>query len=314
MVILGIETSHDDSSVALLKNGKVIKMATFSQINIHAKYGGTIPEIASREHVNNVAIILEEFKSLPEFLEIDYVAYTKEPGLIGALHIGYLFASAISMAINKPLIPINHLYGHIFSVAIDNEITYPALALLVSGGHSQLIFIKNPLNFEIIGQTLDDAVGEVYDKVARKLDLGFPGGPAIDQLAQNLKIVSNVRFSIPKTQNLLDMSFSGIKTQVINLINHSQQKQQLINSAEIAHSFQTTIVEYLRQKLNLAIKVYQPKTIILAGGVSANKAIREMFLQQHPNALIPIMQYTTDNGAMIAKAAEVILNYEQKQK
>ncbi|UVD81728.1 tRNA (adenosine(37)-N6)-threonylcarbamoyltransferase complex transferase subunit TsaD [Mycoplasma iguanae] len=310
MTILGIETSHDDTSVALLKNGEVLKMFIFSQIDIHAKYGGTIPEIASREHVNNVALVLEEFKKEFNLNEIDFIAYTAEPGLLGALHIGYLFASAISLALDKPLKPINHLVGHIFSTAIEKEITYPALALIVSGGHTQINYLSSPIQISLIGETLDDAVGEVYDKVARKLDLGFPGGPAIDQLVQNSKSECKKLYSIPKTENKFSFSLSGIKTQVINEVNKFIQKNEIIPAEQIAVCFQKTIVEYLKQKIESALKDFPVKSLLLAGGVSANSDIRTMILSLHKNAIIPNLKYATDNGAMIAKAAEILEDFK----
>lgn len=313
MIILGIETSHDDTSIAILENNKIVKMITFSQIKIHQKYGGTIPEIASREHVNNVALVLEEIKKDYDLNLIDYIAYTNEPGLIGALYIGFLFASAISIALNKPLIPVNHIKGHLFSVAINQKITYPAMALIVSGGHSQLMYAKSYNDIVIVGKTQDDALGEVYDKVARKLNLGFPGGPIIDKLAQDLKNKNDLLFSIPKTENELDFSFSGIKTQVINYINSLEQKNYQIDQGKIAYSFQQTILKYLKTKLNIAKQNFEIKTLILAGGVSANKEIRELILNMHTNSLIPELKYATDNGAMIAKAAQIYLETKHEK-
>ncbi|UWD33882.1 tRNA (adenosine(37)-N6)-threonylcarbamoyltransferase complex transferase subunit TsaD [Mesomycoplasma molare] len=311
MVILGIETSHDDSSLAILKEGKIIKNIIFSQINIHAKYGGTIPEIASREHVNNIALILEEIKKEIDLSEIDMIAYTKEPGLIGSLQIGFLFANALSTILNKPLIPVNHLNGHFFSGAIDQEISYPSLGLLVSGGHTQILYANSPFDIKVIGETLDDAVGEAYDKVARKLHLSFPGGPIIDKIYfDNLKNNINadeIKISIPKTEGKYDFSLSGIKTQVINLINTYENKKQKVPTEKIAIKFQEIVIKYLIEKFKLAIEEFNPNSIVLAGGVSANKYLREKFKLIHKNAIIPKMEYCTDNGAMIAKASEIML-------
>ncbi|WGI36552.1 tRNA (adenosine(37)-N6)-threonylcarbamoyltransferase complex transferase subunit TsaD [Mesomycoplasma lagogenitalium] len=308
MTILAIETSHDDSSIAILENNKILKNIIFSQIDIHAKYGGTIPEIASREHVNNIALILQEIKKVIKLDKIDYIAYTKEPGLIGALQVGYLFASAISLAINKPLIAINHLDGHFFSGAIDNEILYPALGLLVSGGHTQILYAENENNIKIIGETLDDAVGEAYDKVARKLNLGFPGGPLIDKEYWNYSGKrTSIKLTKPKTEEIYDFSLSGIKTQVINIINNFENRKLNVPVSEIAYEFQKTVVEYLIEKFSLAIKHYQVNSIVLAGGVSANKLLRQEFLKLHKNVITPDLKYCTDNAAMIAKAAQIYL-------
>ncbi|MGZ9414358.1 tRNA (adenosine(37)-N6)-threonylcarbamoyltransferase complex transferase subunit TsaD [Mycoplasma sp. 1012] len=312
MTILGIETSHDDTSVAILKNGKILSNITFSQIKIHAKYGGTIPEIASREHVNNIAIILEEIKKIIDLNKIDYIAFTKEPGLIGSLQIGKLFAEAISLILNKPLFPINHLNGHFFSGAIDNEIIYPAISLLVSGGHTQILYAKNPKQIEIIGETLDDAVGEAYDKIARKLNLSFPGGPIIDKIyfdniGKQSQFVNNIKISKPKTEGKYDFSLSGIKTQVINIINNFENRRLSVPVEEIAYSFQKTIVDYLIEKIKMAIEEFQPNSIVLAGGVSANKHLRNEFVKLHSNSIIPKLEYCTDNAAMICKAAEILI-------
>ncbi|MBN3534502.1 tRNA (adenosine(37)-N6)-threonylcarbamoyltransferase complex transferase subunit TsaD [Mycoplasma procyoni] len=314
MVILGIETSHDDSAVAILENGKIIKNIIFSQIEIHAKYGGTIPEIASREHVNNVAVILEEIKSFYDLKKIDYVAYTQKPGLIGALQIGYLFANAIAISLSVPLVPVNHLDGHFFSGAIDNEIKFPALGLLVSGGHSQIIYAKDSANLEIIGETLDDAVGEAYDKVARRLGLGFPGGPIIDKIYwENTELSHFLSLTKPKTENEYDFSLSGLKTQVINIINGYENRKEVVPVKEIAASFQRFVVEYVLEKFSKAIKEYNVESIVLAGGVSANKLLRQEFQKLHSNVIIPKFEYCTDNGAMIAKAAEIYLKNSKEK-
>lgn len=301
MRIIGIETSHDDTSIAIIEDHKVLAMHTFSQIDIHKQFGGTVPEIASREHANNINIVWDLVKKDVDLNTIDYVAYTKEPGLIGSLQIGYLFAQALALSLNKPLIPINHIEGHFFSNVFSKPITYPAMALIVSGGHSQLMYATDPLNIKVIGETLDDAVGEVYDKVARKMGLGFPGGPIIDKLSQQYQ-GPLIEFSIPKTHHDLDFSFSGLKTQVVNYINNYQNRNEEVPTAQIAASFQKTILKYLEEKISLALNKFKTKTLCLAGGVSANKEIRELVLKMHENAIVPPMAYTTDNGAMIAVA------------
>ncbi len=308
MRILGIETSHDDTSIAIIDNGKVEAMVTYSQIEQHAPYGGVVPEIASREHATNVALVLEAIKEKTSIDNIDLVAYTKEPGLIGALHMGSLLAHGIAFSLDVPIKPINHLIGHIFSSAINNEIIYPAIALVVSGGHSQIMLANSPTDISVVGQTQDDAVGETFDKVARKLNLGYPGGPKIDALAKGYTPVLD--FPIPMNNKTLDLSFSGLKSYVINFIHNKEQKGESIDAQEIAAAFQHAAVTSLIQKTKLAIKKYKPAQIILAGGVSANSKVREEFLKLHDNAIIPNLKYATDNGAMIAKAAEIL--YEKK--
>lgn len=303
MKILGIESSHDDTSIAIIENKKVLINLKISQINIHKQYGGTIPEIASREHFNNFMILLEELKSKADLNEIDYVAYTETPGLIGALQMGKLFSHAISKSLNKPLIPINHLDGHIFSVLLNKEdkIKYPAIALVISGGHTNLYYLENDKDKQLIGNTLDDAAGEVFDKVAWSLFKEFPGGKLIDDIfSQNQNTdFSKYKFSNPKLTNKFDFSFSGYKTQVINLVKNTES----IDKNLIATSFQKHIIDFIITKVQLAINEYKPNSVILSGGVSANKYLRKQFYKLHENVLMPLFEYSTDNGAMIAIAA-----------
>lgn len=302
MLILGIETSHDDTSLALLEDGKVLDMWTISQIDIFKEFGGTIPELASREHVKNISIIQKIIQKKYDLTKISYIAYTKEPGLIGSLQIGFLFANALSISLNKPLIPINHLNGHFLSATITHKITFPALCLLVSGGHTQLIYSKDIDDISIIGETLDDAVGEAFDKISSKLGLGFPGGPIIDKLFNEYN-GEFIKLTKPKTENELDFSFSGLKTQVLNIVNQAQMKNEKINKVQIATSFQRTAVDYLIYKTKLALDKYNVKTLVLGGGVSANKLLRSEFIKLHKNTIIPDLKYSTDNGAMIAQSA-----------
>ena len=302
MVILAIESSHDDTSLALMKDGKPIWMETITQIEVHKKYGGTVPEIASRLHVKNIGILIEKLKRQIDLKQIDQVAYTKEPGLIGSLHVGYVVANTISRMLNKPILPLNHSEGHFFSAFInEEEIKFPIVGLIVSGGHSQLIYYKNFYNSKVVGETLDDAVGEVYDKIARKLSLDFPGGPIIDKIWQENKSIYKTIYTLPKTKNFLDFSFSGLKTHVINLINNDMNRKIQINVNKYATEFQNTVIEYLRQHMDLAIKNFHPKCVVLAGGVSANSGIRQMF--ESLNIYIPRLEYTTDNAMMIAELA-----------
>ncbi|WP_027332923.1 tRNA (adenosine(37)-N6)-threonylcarbamoyltransferase complex transferase subunit TsaD [Mycoplasmopsis gallinarum] len=310
MKILGIETSHDDTSIAVLENNQVLFMKTISQIDLFKIFGGTIPELSSREHVKNINLIQLDLMSEIDLSTIDYIAYTEKPGLIGTLQIGYLFANALSIVLDKPLIPINHLEGHFYSAAIESEIKYPALSLLVSGGHTQLMYVKNPFDIEIIGQTLDDAVGEAFDKVSTRLNLGFPGGPIIDKLKQNYN-GDYYKLTIPHTENELDFSFSGLKSQVINLYRNSIDRKDKLDEIKLACSFQELAVNYLIDKVKLAIQKYDFETLVLAGGVSANSQLRSEFLKLSPKALIPNLKYATDNGAMIAMCAYAQITYKK---
>ncbi|MEA4115706.1 tRNA (adenosine(37)-N6)-threonylcarbamoyltransferase complex transferase subunit TsaD [Mycoplasma sp. 744] len=302
MRILGIETSHDDTSIAILDDNKVIELITISQVDLFKTFGGTIPELSSREHVKNINLIQSILQNKIDLRTIDYIAYTEKPGLIGTLQIGFLFANALSLTLNKPLIPINHLEGHFYSNAIESQINYPSLCLLVSGGHTQLLYIESAHKFMIIGETLDDAVGETFDKVATKLNLGFPGGPIIDKLSQNYT-GDYIKLTIPKTENDFDFSFSGLKSQVINLYQNSIDRKEKLDETKLAVSFQKTAVNYLISKVKLAMQKYSFESLVLAGGVSANSLLRSEFLKLSSKSVIPNLKYATDNAAMIACCA-----------
>lgn len=307
MKVIGIESSHDDTSIALVDNHFVVFNYKISQTEIHKQFGGTVPEIASREHYNNFFVLLEKILQNHDLLDVDFIAYTEKPGLIGALQMGKLFAHSLSIALNKPLIPTNHLEGHIFSVLLSNnkkekkEIVYPSIALVISGGHTNLYYLENKNSLKLIGQTLDDACGEVFDKVARTLNLGFPGGPIIDDIfyKNKDKDFSKFKLNTPKLDNEFDFSFSGFKTQIINYV----KKCGLDEKELIASSFEKTAIDFVILKIKNAINTFSPKTLILSGGVSANKYLRNEFLKLHPNTKIPLIEYTTDNGAMIASCA-----------
>ncbi|AGR40786.1 tRNA (adenosine(37)-N6)-threonylcarbamoyltransferase complex transferase subunit TsaD [Spiroplasma taiwanense] len=307
MKILAIESSCDEFSVSIMINGKIFSNIISSQIDDHAKYGGVIPELASRLHVKNFHWVLS--KALKEsdvkLEEIDQIAYTSNPGLIGSLIIGKLVAQTIASYLNKPIMDLNHIQGHIYAANIDEKFDYPVLALVVSGGHTQIQYIKEPLNFEIIGTTQDDAVGECYDKVARVLGLEYPGGPKIDELAQ-IGNSSKYTLPIPKQDGSLDFSFSGLKTASLNLINKLKLNNQEININDFCASFQKTAIASLINKLEKAIIKYNPKTLTVVGGVSANKSLRIDFFsigkKYNINKLIlPNLSYCTDNAAMIAE-------------
>ena len=302
IITLGIESRCDETSVAVVKNGReVLSNVINSQIKIHEKYGGVVPEIASRNHIEAISEVtkqaLEEAKIT--FEDIDIIACTCGPGLVGALLIGVSYAKALSYALNKPLIGTNHIEGHIAANYITHKnLTPPFLCLIVSGGHTHLVHIKNYNEFEILGKTRDDAIGEAFDKVARVIGLGYPGGPKVDKLAK--EGVANIELPKPHMEGL-DFSFSGIKTAIINL----HHKNPDINKANLCASFEKDVTEILLENTIEAAKKLNINKIALAGGVSANSYIRQEFLKLQAKGYeiyYPEMILCTDNAAMIASA------------
>lgn len=302
IITLGIESSCDETSVAVVKNGReVLSNVINSQIKIHEKYGGVVPEIASRNHIEAISGVtkqaLEEAKTT--FEDIDIIACTCGPGLVGALLVGVSYAKALSYALNKPLIGTNHIEGHIAANYITHKnLTPPFLCLIVSGGHTHLVHIKNYNEFEILGKTRDDAIGEAFDKVARVIGLGYPGGPKVDKLAK--EGVANIELPKPHMEGL-DFSFSGIKTAIINL----HHKNPDINKANLCASFEKDVTEILLENTIEAAKKLNINKIALAGGVSANSYIRQEFLKLQAKGYeiyYPEMILCTDNAAMIASA------------
>ncbi|MCI8345596.1 MAG: tRNA (adenosine(37)-N6)-threonylcarbamoyltransferase complex transferase subunit TsaD [Clostridia bacterium] len=303
ILILGIESSCDETAAAVVKNGReVLSNVISSQIEIHEKFGGVVPEIASRNHVEAISNVVK--KALKDanvkLEEIDGIACTYGPGLVGALLVGVSYAKALSYASNKPLIGTNHIEGHIAANYITHkELKPPFLAFVISGGHTHLVHIKNYKQFEIIGKTRDDAIGEAFDKVARVIGLGYPGGPKIDKLAKE----GQANIQLPKTHfENLDFSFSGIKTAVINL-NH---KTPNINKADLSASFEKAVTDVLIDNSVKACEKLKLNTIALAGGVSANSYIRARFLELQETKNIKVYYpepvLCTDNAAMIASA------------
>ena len=303
IIILGIESSCDETSVAIVKNGReVLSNVINTQISIHELYGGVVPEIASRNHVENISPVMKEAlkEANIKIDDVDGIACTYGPGLVGALLVGVSYAKALSYAANKPLIGVNHIQGHIAA----NYITYkdlkpPFLTLLISGGNTQLVLVKDYTKFEILGKTRDDAVGEAFDKIARVIGLGYPGGPKMDKLAQ--EGIPNI--VLPKVHiDGLDFSFSGLKTAIINL----HQKTPDINKANLAASFEKDVAEILLDNTRKAVKESNINKIALAGGVSANSYIRKAFkeLEEKENIKVyyPELKLCTDNAAMIASA------------
>lgn len=311
-LLLAIESSCDEMAMAVLKDQReFLSSVVASQIDIHAMYGGVVPEIASRKHVECVSLVLKETLSKANVTmeDIDAICVTKGPGLVGSLHIGLQVAKTLALAFDKPLIGVHHIAGHIYANLLEEDILYPALCLVVSGGHTELVLMKKPYSFEVIGETLDDAVGEAYDKVGRVLNLPYPGGPVIDKYAH----LGNPTYQLPKPLNdgSYHFSFSGLKSAVINLAHNQKQKGLEINHYDLAASFQNVVVDVLVEKTMRAAKEYNVKQIMLAGGVSANKGLREK-MQTEITKLkgvklsLPPMKCCTDNAMMIALAGKVM--------
>lgn len=305
--ILAIESSCDETSMSIIKNGQEeIATVVLSQMDIHALYGGVVPEIASRKHVENITIVLEETlnKAQMTIEQMDAIAITYGPGLIGSLMIGVETAKILAYIYKKPLIPVHHIAGHIYANNLTERLEFPLLALVVSGGHTELIYMEEDYSFKKIGGTLDDAVGEAYDKVARVIGLPYPGGPAIDKLAHQGK--DTYTLPLPKDDQSYDFSFSGIKSAVINLAHNETQRGNLIRQSDLATSFQNRVVEILTKKTMKALKEYKVSRLIVAGGVSANQGIRESLSkackQENIHLTFPKLQYCTDNAAMIGAA------------
>lgn len=302
ILTLGIESSCDETSVAVVRNGReVLSNVINTQIAIHTQFGGVVPEIASRKHIENISSVTEEALKQAEvtFDDIDAIACTYGPGLVGALLVGVSYAKALSYATGKPLVGTNHIEGHIAANYITNtKLEPPFLCLIISGGHTHLVHIKDYKKFEILGKTRDDAIGEAFDKVARVIGLGYPGGPKVDNLAKE----GTPNIQLPKTHfDNLDFSFSGIKTAVINL----HHKTPDINKADLCASFEKTVTEELVDNTLKAAKTLGINKIALAGGVSANSYIRNSFENLKEKGFeiyYPEMKLCTDNAAMIASA------------
>lgn len=312
-MIMGIETSCDETAVAIIKNGREIAAnVVASQIESHKRFGGVVPEIASRHHVEQMTIVIEEAlkQANVTFSEIDAIAVTEGPGLVGALLIGVNAAKALAFAQNKPLVPVHHIAGHIYANRLVTELKFPLLALVVSGGHTELVYMKEHGHFEVIGETRDDAAGEAYDKVARTLNMPYPGGPHIDRLAQ----VGNPTINLPRAwleEGSYDFSFSGLKSAVINTVHNAEQRGETIAPEDLAASFQASVIEVLVKKTEKAVSEYGVEQVLVAGGVAANKGLRnalEKVFSENPavELVIPPLSLCTDNAAMIAAAGSVM--------
>ena len=331
MRILGIESSCDETAAAVVEDGrKVLSNVISSQISIHTEYGGVVPEIASRKHIENINPVIKqaiaearltqgEVRTTPsdalmrsivkergvssDFDDIDAIAVTYGPGLVGALLVGVAEAKALAYALNKPLIAVNHIKGHIAANYLEHpDLEPPYLCLVVSGGHTNLVAIKSYTDYEIIGTTRDDAAGEAFDKVARSVGLGYPGGPKIDKEAKNGN-PDAIKFPQAKVDGAkYDFSFSGIKSAVLNYQNHAEMMGETINRADLVASFQKAVVDVLVSHTVMAMEEFGYDTVALAGGVASNSALREAMKQAVSNVIYPSPIYCTDNAAMIASA------------
>ncbi len=303
-LIFGIESSCDETSIAIVENGKkIIAEETASQVSTHALYGGVVPEIASRHHLENISVLVQMVmeKSKIDPREISAIAVTYGPGLAGPLLVGVSYAKALSYAWKVPLIGVNHMLGHLNAVFLfDDSIELPCLVLMVSGAHTEILYMKSMFSYEILGKSIDDAAGEAFDKVARMIGLPYPGGPQIERAARSGKSIYN--FPKPRTKRKYDFSFSGLKTHVRYFLRDNKE----IKIEDVAASFQETVTSLLIEKVVKAAKEYGISHVVLAGGVSANSLLRKKAKEAEENERLffhfPPLEYCTDNAAMIAAA------------
>ncbi len=306
--IMGIETSCDETSISIVKNGnEEIATTVLTQMDTHALYGGVVPEIASRMHTENITMVLEDVLSKTDITmeRIDAIAVTYAPGLLGSLLVGVEFAKVLSLVYQKPLIATHHIAGHIYANNLVKKLEFPLLAVVVSGGHTELVLMKGDYQFKVLGTTVDDAIGECFDKVARVLGLPYPGGPNVEKLA----LMGKPTYQLPKPMDNdeLNFSFSGLKSAVINLNHNEFQKGIEVRKEDLACSFQHVSFDQIIRKTKMAIERYDIKRVIVAGGVSASKFLRaemeKLCDDMSVDLTIPPMKYCTDNATMIAAAA-----------
>lgn len=307
--IMAIETSCDETSVAIVENGKIIRAnVVSSQIETHQRYGGVVPEVASRKHVESITWMLQEavLEAGVSLRDLSAIAVTQGPGLVGALLVGVVAAKALALSLELPLIGVHHIAGHIYANQLAHELEYPLIALVVSGGHTELIHMGGPGQFRIIGRTRDDAAGEAYDKVARAMGLPYPGGPHVDRLAGE----ADHEIQMPRAwlePDSYDFSFSGLKSAVLNVVNQSRMRGEALQTAQIAKGFQESVIDVLVEKASRAVREYGAKQLLLAGGVAANKGLRSRLAERAGELgvplLVPPLSLCTDNAAMIAAAA-----------
>ncbi|MDT2837905.1 tRNA (adenosine(37)-N6)-threonylcarbamoyltransferase complex transferase subunit TsaD [Enterococcus durans] len=314
-LILAVESSCDETSVAIVRNGnEILSNIVASQINSHKRFGGVVPEVASRHHVEQITLCIEEAMTEAQVTveELSAVAVTYGPGLVGSLLIGISAAKAFAWANHLPLIPVNHMAGHIYAARFEKRFKFPLLALLVSGGHTELVYMQEDGDYEIIGETRDDAAGEAYDKVGRVLGLSYPSGKEIDQLAHQ----GQDAYHFPRAmihENNYDFSFSGLKSAFINLVHNAEQRGEKLDKNDLAASFQASVIDVLVNKTIRACQEYSVKQLIVAGGVAANQGLRETLEQTLTETLpeielcIPPLRLCGDNAAMIGAAAHVEL-------
>lgn len=317
-LILAIESSCDETSVAVIKNGDtILSNIVASQIKSHQRFGGVVPEVASRHHVEQITLCLEEALKQAEVTpeDLSAVAVTYGPGLVGALLIGLSAAKAFAWAHGLPLLPVNHMAGHIYAARFVKPLTFPLLALLVSGGHTELVYMTEDGSFEIIGETRDDAAGEAYDKVGRVLGLSYPSGKEIDRLAH----LGEDTYHFPRAmihEDNFDFSFSGLKSAFINFVHNAQQRGETLDEANLAASFQASVVEVLVTKTIRACKTYPVNQLIVAGGVAANQGLRQALdeaMSDLPeiDLIIPPLRLCGDNAAMIGAIGHILLEKKQ---
>ncbi|CAM4038263.1 tRNA (adenosine(37)-N6)-threonylcarbamoyltransferase complex transferase subunit TsaD [Mesobacillus zeae] len=317
--IMGIETSCDETAVSIVKNGReIVVNVVASQIESHKRFGGVVPEIASRHHVEQITIILEEAlkQAAMPIGDLDAIAVTEGPGLVGALLIGVNCAKALAFANGLPLVSVHHIAGHIYANRLVKEMEFPLIALVVSGGHTELVYMKEHGHFEVIGETRDDAAGEAYDKVARTLGMPYPGGPHIDRLAHE----GSPAIDLPRAwlePGSYDFSFSGLKSAVINTVHNAEQRNEIIAPETLAASFQASVIDVLVTKTARAAREYGVKQVVLAGGVAANKGLRSALtavFEELPDTelIIPPLSLCTDNAAMIAAAGSIFFEKGQR--
>ena len=312
MLVFGIESSCDETGIAIYdyKNKKLIADCLYSQIKLHQKYGGVVPELASREHIRKLYPLTKQVMENANisFKDIDCIAYTATPGLVGALMTGATFAKTLAYIYDKPTVAIHHLEGHLLSPLLDenNKIEYPYLALLVSGGHTQIFKVENFGKYELLGESIDDAIGEAFDKTAKMLGMNYPGGVEVSKLSE--LATDKKRYNLPrpmKNKPNFDFSFSGLKTAVLNAWKEEHYKTEE-NKANLCYSFQEAAIDVIVSKCDKALKKTKISKLVISGGVSANKHLREQFnnlaKRKNYNIIYPPMKYCTDNGAMIALA------------
>jgi len=309
MLVLGVETSCDETSVAIVRDGKeVLANVVYSQIDIHKKFGGVVPEVASREHVGKITLVFEEAFQIAnvKYEDIDLVAVTHHPGLIGSLIVGINAAKTFALTQGIKYVEVDHINGHIYANYLKEDFTFPLIALVVSGGHTEIVLMKDHYQFEVLGETLDDAVGEAYDKVGRVMGLPYPAGPVVDKLA----FEGQVTYKLPYVyldKDDYNFSFSGLKSAVLNIVNQAHMKNEEINVKDLCASFQDSVVRVLVDKTIKAAIMNNAKQIIIAGGVAANKGLRKVMQEEvaklnNVKLSFPEFKYCTDNAAMIAVA------------